>query len=212
MAMLEVDGWVWCDKHQECHSDTLNPNGYVENRPGVDYCLPHQHHKLFYSNPALNDVVVPTPTPGSVLREDVPMSSPKGEYSGVEAEQYLDEVVRTRSSKVKPEPVRSNPTPLTVRRHTEESRAIWKANLLDALPQDMLVEDRSKIADALLETTIKLGNELRRKRLIDKLLNAAEELEDKADSTMRIKEFRSEQLREWSDLLMDAAEEIRSVL
>jgi hypothetical protein len=185
-ALHEVPGYVWCSKHEEIHGDTLNPRSYIEDGK-QDYCVPEDHDALFRD-----------------AGRHVPRREPKGEYSGVEAEQVLDR----HRSKVTPEPVRSNPTPMTVRRHTEESREIWKANLLAALPVDMLVEDRSKIADALLETTIKLGNEMRRKRLIDKLLHAAEQMEDwSGHKTVPVP-----QMVEWADILMDAAEEIRSVL
>jgi len=99
------------------------------------------------------------------------ISSPKGEYSGVEAEQFLEQHAR-------PEPVRHSPVPMTVRRHTKESREIWRRNLIDALPIDMPVEDRYAIADQLLEVTIDQGNKMRRSRLINKLLLAAEDMEN----------------------------------
>jgi len=113
---------------------------------------------------------------------------------------------------IEPKPVRSTPVPLTVRRHTEESRAIFRQNLVNALPVDMLTEDRFKIADVLLATTIAMGDELRRKRIIDKLMVAAEVLEDKAEANRKQCHIDSELAREWSDLMADAAEEIRSVL
>jgi hypothetical protein len=221
----EVEGWVWCDKHQEVHGDTLNPRGYIEDG-NQDYCLPHHHHGLFTITDYPSDVYLcnclchfpdgwrwkegdPRPTnmkPCEECREVLHMS-PKGEYSGVEAEQFLEQ-------HAKPEPVRHSPVPMTVRRHTEESRAIWRQNLIDALPIDMLVEDRYKIADQLLEVTIEQGNLLRRKRLIDKLLVAAEAMEDAAEhaGAKRLAQIPTEGLREWGDLLADAAEEIRSVL
>lgn len=113
---------------------------------------------------------------------------------------------------IEPMPVRSNPVPLTVRRHTPQSRAIWRAELLDAMPLDMLQEDRERIADDLIDRAIAMGDELRRKRLVDKLMNAAETTEDLADRNTITKLLPDESLREWSDLMADAAEEIRSML
>ena len=101
-----------------------------------------------------------------------------------------------------PEPVRSIPVPLTVRRHTEQSRAILLGNLMAALPVDMLEEDRERIATVLLDTTIAHGDELRRKRLVDKLMVAVDELSATHISGTT----------EWADLMRDAAEEIRSVM
>jgi hypothetical protein len=109
-----------------------------------------------------------------------------------------------------PEPVRSNPVPLTVRRHTEESMSIWRANLLDALPVDLPAEDAQRIADQLLEVAISESTTLRRKRLIDKLMDAAEEAEDIGGK--RFPGADSERADRWSSLMLDAAEEIRSVL
>jgi hypothetical protein len=191
MAMLEVEGWVWCDKHQAVHEETYHPRHFSV---GGD-CLPHHHHVMYISNPAVfqEPEVVPTPTPGSVQREDVPVGSPKGEYSGVEAEQVLDGHVR---SKV---------TPMKVRRHTEESRKIWFDNLYEALPNDLLPADKERITEALLETTITMGNEMRRKRLIDKLRAASDEMET-WDPQM------NPPMADWGDLMDDAAEEIESML
>lgn len=196
-ALHVVEGYLWCDKHGEVHSDSLNPYGYV-NDGKQDYCMPEDHQALFMDS----DHNV----------------SPKGEYSGFEAEQFLDAnpvpsgLTPGGSCRVQPHAVRSVPVPLTVRRHTDESRAIWRQNLINALPQDMLVEDRFKIADSLLEVTINMGNELRRKRIIDKLMTAAEKLEDLAERNGRNTLTPVELLREWSDLMMDAADEIRSVM
>jgi hypothetical protein len=108
-------------------------------------------------------------------------------------------------------PVRSNPVPLNVRRHTAESRQIWFDNLRAALPADLLDEDKDRITNALLETTIQMGNELRRKRLIDKLMQTAEEMEEMSPSAMARRATRAN-LMLWSELLADAAEEIRSIL
>lgn len=116
------------------------------------------------------------------------------------------------SCRTVPSPVRSNPVPLTVRRHTAQSRAIWRTELLNALPVDMLQEDRERIADDLIDRAIALGDELRRKRLIDKLMDAAETTEDMANRNTLTKLLPAEVFREWSDLMADAAEEIRSVM
>jgi hypothetical protein len=163
MVMLDVEGYVWCSKHGEVHSDTLNPHGYIEDG-NQDYCVPEDHQALYRSNPELEKIMA--------------------------------------------EPVRSNPVPLTVRRHTEESRKIWFDNLYDALPNDLLPADKERITEALLDVTITMGNELRRKRLIDKLMHAAEQMEDwSGHKTVPVP-----QMTAWSDLLADAAEEIRSFM
>jgi hypothetical protein len=57
MVMLEVEGYVWCTKYHEVHSDTLNPEGYIEDGR-QDYCLPEQHHRLYRTNPDLPVAVV----------------------------------------------------------------------------------------------------------------------------------------------------------
>ena len=44
--MIAIEGYVWCDKYEEVHSDSLNPNGYVEDGR-QDYCLPEQHHTIY---------------------------------------------------------------------------------------------------------------------------------------------------------------------
>lgn len=112
-----------------------------------------------------------------------------------------------------PAPVRATPVPLTVRRHTEQSKQIWFDNLYAALPADMLPEDKERITDALLEVAITHGDTLRRKRIVDKLMNAAEQMDDRgAFFTPTNLDAWRERLREWSELLMDAAEEIRSVM
>jgi hypothetical protein len=111
---------------------------------------------------------------------------------------------------VEPEPVRDNPVPLTVRRHTEQSMSIWRANLLNALPADLPDEDRERIVDALLNTTITMSTELRRKRLIDRLMEAAERTEDLGERPVP-KLVPAASFREWSALMLDAAEEIRSI-
>jgi hypothetical protein len=112
-----------------------------------------------------------------------------------------------------PEPVRSIPVPLTVRRHTSESRAIFLGNLRAALPVDMLDEDKERIATILLDTAIAHGNELRRKRLISALMTAAEELEERSQRPGKEEvKVGPGVLAEWSDLMADAAEEIQSIL
>ena len=103
---------------------------------------------------------------------------------------------------VQAQPVRSIPVPLTVRRHTSESRAILLGNLMAALPTDMLEEDRERIASVLLDVTIAHGDELRRKRLVDKLMHAVDELSNVHISGTS----------EWAALMLDAAEEIRSIM
>jgi hypothetical protein len=112
---------------------------------------------------------------------------------------------------VEPEPVRDNPVPLTVRRHTEQSMSIWRANLLNALPADLPDEDRERIVDALLNTTITMSTELRRKRLIDRLMEAAEALEDLGARPLAQLDGSAPDYQEWSALMLDAAEEIRSI-
>jgi hypothetical protein len=90
--------------------------------------------------------------------------------------------------------------------------AIYRANLLDAMPVDMPQEDREYIADELLKVSIEHGNKLRRKRLIDALMAVSDEMEqwdgrDKRSAPAAVARF-----GEWSALLSDAAMEIRSVL
>jgi hypothetical protein len=46
IGLQEVEGYVWCDKEGEVHSDTLNPQGYVDE-PGMDFCKPENHRKLY---------------------------------------------------------------------------------------------------------------------------------------------------------------------
>jgi hypothetical protein len=104
-----------------------------------------------------------------------------------------------------PHPVRSTPVPLTVRRHTQQSRDIFWQNLYEALPADMLKEDREKLTDELLGMAIEHGNALRRRRLIDKLMHAAEEAASWDPSL-------NAPYSDWSDIMADAAEEIRSLL
>ena len=41
-----VEGYVWCDKEGDVHSDTLNPHGYIEDGQ-QDYCEPQHHRKLW---------------------------------------------------------------------------------------------------------------------------------------------------------------------
>lgn len=106
---------------------------------------------------------------------------------------------------IEPEPVRTNLVPLTVRRHTPESRAIWRANLLNALPVDMPDEDAQHIADEMLEVAITQGNALRRKRLIDRLVAASEEMAAYDGHT-------NPPVTDWSDLMDDVAEELRNLL
>jgi hypothetical protein len=171
-ALHVVDGYVWCSKHGEVHSDTLNPRGYT-NRPDNDFCKPSDHEALF-----------------------------------MDSEHHVPYVP---SGTVDPEPVRSIPVPLTVRRHTEQSRAIFLGNLMAALPVDMLDEDKERIATILLDTAIAHGDEIRRKRIIDKLMEAAEYLEDRATLPNK-KNWPEGKFQEWSDLMADAAEEIRSFM
>jgi hypothetical protein len=45
--VIEVEGYVWCDKIGEVHSDSLNPYGYAESIPGQDLCTPESHRKLY---------------------------------------------------------------------------------------------------------------------------------------------------------------------
>lgn len=56
MLLLEVGGYVWCGKHGEVHSDTLNPFGYVEDGK-QDYCRPENHSKLYIVGPSASDVI-----------------------------------------------------------------------------------------------------------------------------------------------------------
>ncbi len=55
-GLQHVEGYVWCDKEGSIHSDTLNPNGYVEDGE-QDYCLPINHRPVFMDN----DDSVPVP-------------------------------------------------------------------------------------------------------------------------------------------------------
>jgi hypothetical protein len=43
---VEVEGWVWCDKYESVHADTLNPEGYIEDGK-QDYCQPIHHRALY---------------------------------------------------------------------------------------------------------------------------------------------------------------------
>jgi hypothetical protein len=96
-----------------------------------------------------------------------------------------------------------------IRRHTPSTRSVWRSKLLDVLPDDMPDEDRQRIADDLIDRAIEMGNELRRKRLVDKLMFEA----DVADQFDREPiNMEMPPLGEWADLLRDAAEEIRSML
>lgn len=107
---------------------------------------------------------------------------------------------------IEPMPVRSAPVPLTVRRHTPESKNIWWQNLYNALPADLMDEDREKITTALLEVAISHGDELRRKRLVDKLMAEADHAERYSEGPG------PDTYSVWADVMRDAAEEIRSLL
>lgn len=147
---------------------------------------PEDHHRLYYSNPETEEIMK------CGLCE-----------SGMHCEVH--------DGPIEPEPVRSNPVPLIVRRHTEESMAIWRANLLNALPADLPDEDAQRIADELLEVAISESTTLRRRRLVGRLMDEAETLEDLGQRPVP-KPVRGELFALWSNLMMDAAEEIRSVL
>lgn len=45
-ALVHVEGYVWCDKHNCVHSDTLNPEGYVEDGQ-QDYCRVGDHREMY---------------------------------------------------------------------------------------------------------------------------------------------------------------------
>lgn len=45
-ALQHVEGFVWCDKWNEVHSDTLNPQGYVLDGK-QDYCKDEDHRPIF---------------------------------------------------------------------------------------------------------------------------------------------------------------------
>jgi hypothetical protein len=179
-AMHVVEGYVWCSKHGCVHSDTLNPEGYAQ----IETTVPQdfctaEDHDAIFAD-----------TERHVQPRGAGQPLPPGR-------------------RIIPEPVRQVPVPLSVRRHTPESRDIFWKNLFNALPVDMDEEMRSKITDELIEMAISQGNLLRRKRIIDKLMVAAEEMED-LDQAHR-KPW-SERLERWGAIMEDAAEEIRSIM
>lgn len=45
-ALVHVEGYVWCDKWNEVHSDTLNPRGYVDDGH-QDYCTVGDHREMY---------------------------------------------------------------------------------------------------------------------------------------------------------------------
>jgi hypothetical protein len=102
-------------------------------------------------------------------------------------------------------PSESVPMKMVIRRHTPSTRAVWRSKLLDVLPEDMLDEDKERIADDLIDRAIEMGNELRRKRLVDKLM-------EQADYVCRYNEGPPDLYSDAADLMRDAAEEIRSML
>ncbi len=173
-AMHVVEGYVWCSKHGEVHSDSLNPYGYVETVPGNDFCKPENHDAIF-----------------------------------CDIDRHVALILDPREP-IEPMPVRSNPVPLTVRRHTAQSRDIFWHNLYNALPADMSDEDRSKITDELMGVAITHGNKLRRARITTKLREAAEEMEGRSQYPGKESRVGRAVLASWGNLMMDAALEIES--
>ena len=126
-AMHVVEGYVWCYKHGDVHGDTLNPYGYIEDGK-QDYCTHEEHDAIFMDSD--RNVTVP---------KEAHM-----EYSGIEAEAGAD---ATGGSCRVSRAGSSNPVRDGASTHAGVAANHLVAEPLDALPEDMIDEDRERIAD-----------------------------------------------------------------
>jgi hypothetical protein len=183
-ALHVIEGYVWCSKHGEVHSDSLNPYGYAESVPDNDFCTPEDHDAIFADTERHVKAWRGEPVP-----------------SGLRA-------VAADIAELAAQGPTHIPVELKVRRQTPDVRRQMKENMMLALASVAVTdEERERIADELLAVAAKQGTLLRRARLSRTLREMAEEFEEMGPAATTRKATR-EKLVRWSDVLMEAAEEI----